>query len=106
MKKKRKTDKLKLIQALRKVWLRSNVRADRLKQDSHTCQKCGKKKTVSDTKLENEPDKYCKTLNVHHIDGHINWELVCRSVFHHLLVEPNKLLTLCKECHNDEHKKG
>ena len=86
MRKKRKplTDKQRVRNALRKAWMQSKSRSSRLKLDNYTCQCCDKKLTTSKTKLENEPDKYCDKLNVHHTDGSIDWDKVMESVPDHL----------------------
>ena len=81
--------------ALHRLWLRSCERSGRLKMDGYCCQKCGAKQSKAKGKEV--------AVNVHHIDG-IRWKQMIEYIRQELLVKPEKLETLCKLCHKDEHK--
>ena len=78
--------------ALRKLWLRSRERAAALKRDKYTC-KCGKKQCMAKGR-----EVY---VEVHHIDG-IDWDGVIALIRERLLQTPDKLETMCVECHKEE----
>lgn len=83
--------------ALRQLWLRSRERAAAIKREGNTCEVCGKKGSVAkgrEVKIE-----------VHHIDG-VEWEQMIDYIFRHLLVSPDKLMVLDKDCHKEVHEKG
>ena len=42
-------------------------------------------------------------MEVHHLDGIANWEAVIDAVYEHILCHPDKLETVCKECHGEKH---
>ena len=75
---------------LRMLWLRSRERAAALKRDGYTCQNCHRKQSKS----KNSPLK----IEVHHING-VRWNEIIDHIYQELLVNPEKLITLCKECH-------
>ncbi len=77
--------------ALRRLWLRSRERAEALKRDHYTCQDCGKKQSRAKGREF--------SVEVHHLDGHVDWEKIIDYVRRHLLVEVKALETLCKDCH-------
>ena len=77
--------------ALRRVWLRSRERAAALKRDKYTCQQCGGKQSKAKGKEF--------AVEVHHVEGVLNWEVVLDSVYSNLLCNPKLLETLCKDCH-------
>ena len=81
--------------ALHRLWLRSRERSGRLKMDGYCCQKCGVKQSKAKGKEV--------SVNVHHIEG-IRWKQIIEYIRQELLVKPEKLETLCKPCHKDEHK--
>jgi len=87
------TPKSQIRSALRRLYLRSRERAKRLKDDGYCCQKCGVKQSRAKGK-----EVY---VEVHHIEP-IEWEPIIRYVAENLLVSPDKLITLCKECHKKE----
>lgn len=93
MKKKANTPRSKVRAALRQLWLRSRERGAAIKRDNYTCQRCDRKKSKAKGK-EFE-------VEVHHKDG-INWEGVIDIIVERILVHPDKLVTLCKECHDKE----
>lgn len=76
---------------LRQLWLRSRERAEALKRDEYTCQKCGKKQSRAKGKEF--------MVEVHHKHGVLNWEVIFETMRTFLLCNPEKLETLCKECH-------
>ena len=77
--------------ALRQLWLRSRERQAALKRDGYTCQNCGVKQSRAKGR-----EVY---VEVHHLGG-MDWEALIDLVFASgLLCSPDKLETLCKECH-------
>ena len=84
----------KIKSALRQLWLRSRERAAAIKRDNYTCQCCGRKQS----KAKGKEFK----VEVHHKSGYIeNWQELYASIRAHLLVDPEHLETLCKECHKN-----
>ena len=81
--------------ALHRLWLRSRERALRLKQDNYSCQKCGVKQSKAKGREV--------SVNVHHLDG-IRWAEIIEYIRQELLVKPDRLQTLCKSCHSEEHR--
>ena len=80
--------------ALRQLWLRSRERAKRLKLDNYTCQRCGGKQS----KAKGREFK----VEVHHLENILNWDELYVAVRKHLLTSPEKLQTLCPDCHKKE----
>lgn len=77
--------------ALRRLFLRSRERAARLKMDNYTCQECGRKQSRAkgrEVKVE-----------VHHKAGVMNWAELFEVIREFLLCDPERLETLCTECH-------
>ena len=93
MKKQPNTPRSRVKNALRQVWLRSRERAEALKRDGYTCQKCGKKQS---RKKGNEV-----YVEVHHMLS-VNWDYIMDAVYDNLLINSEHLVTLCKECHKRE----
>ena len=81
--------------ALHRLWLRSRERSGRLKMGGYCCQRCGVKQSKAKGKEV--------SVNVHHIDG-VRWKQMIAYIRQELLVTPDKLRTLCRECHLKEHK--
>jgi 5-methylcytosine-specific restriction endonuclease McrA len=75
---------------LRRLWLRSRERAAAVKREHNTCQRCGAKGSVAKGREV--------AIEVHHLDG-INWDGLIREIRLRLLVNPDNLEVLCKECH-------
>ncbi len=96
--KKRKdfTPNSQITSALRRLFLRSRERAAVLRRDSYTCTICNKKQT----KKKGKELKVC----VHHLHG-INWQTLIEVVRECLLCEPKYMVTLCQNCHKNEHEK-
>lgn len=87
------TPRSKVRAAIRQLWLRSRERAAALKRDKYTCQCCGKKQSKAKGKEQK--------VEVHHKAGYIpNWEEIIDAIYMHILCEPEKLETLCPECHD------
>lgn len=82
--------------AIRQLWLRSRERATALKRDEYKCQCCGVKASTAKGKEQ-------KVL-VHHLNGIDNWEHVIDAVYRHILCDPKDLMTICPECHKQEHE--
>ena len=85
----------KIKSALRQLWLRSRERAAAIKRDEYRCQRCGGKQS----KAKGKEFK----VEVHHKSGIENWQELYDSVRKNLLVDPENLETLCKECHKKDH---
>jgi 5-methylcytosine-specific restriction endonuclease McrA len=97
-KKENVTPKSRIKDSIRKLWLRSRERASAIKRDKYTCQKCGAKQS-----RRKGSEIY---VEVHHLDGITNWEEVYKAIYEYILTRPDRLITLCKECHDkQEHKK-
>lgn len=88
------TPNSKIKNALRKLFLRSRERAAALKRDNYTCQKCGMKQS----KAKGKEVK----VEVHHLEGILNWDEIYRLIREFLLCDPKYLETLCKNCHKNE----
>jgi predicted HNH restriction endonuclease len=92
MKKLPHTPNSRIRSALRQLWLRSRERAATLKRDKYCCQDCGQKQSKAVGKEFQ--------VQVHHKGGVLNWEELITQVRHYLLCNPDKLITLCKNCHD------
>jgi hypothetical protein len=77
--------------SLRQLWLRSRERAAAVKRESNTCEICGKKGSVAKGRGVK--------IEVHHLEG-IDWQKIEEYIYRHLLVNPDALQVLCKECHH------
>jgi 5-methylcytosine-specific restriction endonuclease McrA len=75
---------------LRRLWLRSRERQAALKRDGYKCQDCGAKQSRAKGREV--------FVEVDHLDG-IEWEQMIDYVYRHLLVDPKKLETVCKQDH-------
>ena len=88
-----RTSRAKIKGHLRQMWVRSYERAEAMKRDKYSCQKCGikqsKKKGVE------------VSVQVHHKEGIDIWDNIIELITQHILCDPNKLQTLCNECHNN-----
>lgn len=82
--------------ALRLLWLRSRERAAALKRDGYTCQSCHRKQSSAKGKEFR--------VEVHHRREAINWDQLAEYLRRNLLCEPDKLVTLCPDCHKAEHE--
>jgi predicted HNH restriction endonuclease len=89
------TPNSKIRAALRQLWLRSRERQAAIKRTGNCCELCGAKASVAkgrEVKLE-----------VHHVDGVLNWDELFAAVRKFLLVSPAKQMPLCKSCHDKQH---
>ena len=82
--------------ALRRLWLRSRERQQRLKDDKYTCQSCHRKQSRAKGKEFK--------VQVHHKNMVVNWEKLIEEIRKNLLCDPGELVTLCDECHEKKHK--
>lgn len=80
--------------ALRQLWLRSRERTAAIKRDQYTCQRCHVKRSKAKGKEQ--------AVEVHHLDGVLNWDMILNMIYEQLLCSPDKLETLCPECHERE----
>jgi len=90
------TPRSRVRSALRQLWLRSRERAAALKRDGYCCQRCG----VRQSKAAGRE----VAVTVHHLAG-VNWDGLIDLVFERLLVHPDRLQTLCQDCHEKETKR-
>lgn len=84
---------------LRLLWLRSRERNAALKRDNRTCVDCGRKASVAKGKEFK--------VEVDHLDG-CDIKKIAEYVRQHLLHDPSKLETVCREDHQkrtDERKR-
>jgi len=81
--------------AIRKIWLRSRERQAALKRDDYTCQRCGRKQSRAKGKEV--------MVHVHHTEGTQYWDKAVDSIYECILPSPDKLVTLCKGCHEKVH---
>jgi hypothetical protein len=66
----------------RAIWLYSRERAEALKRDGRRCRACGSK----------------EQLEVHHLDNS-GIDQIIDLIYKTLLCHPDRLITLCSECH-------
>lgn len=78
---------------LRRMWLMSRERAEALKRDNYSCQKCGIK--------QSKKKGFEVKVQVHHKKGINVWDEVIDLIYKDILCETEDLQTLCKECHDD-----
>ena len=81
--------------ALRRLYLQSRERAAACRAEDYTCEGCHKKQS----RAKGREFK----IEVHHRAGKIDWESLIDLVYDRLLVHPDQLEVLCKECHKDVH---
>lgn len=81
------TPKSRIVSVLRRLWMFSRERNERLKIDKRTCWTC---------KGKEHPE-------VHHIDP-VKMDRIIKVIREELLVGPEKLMTVCHECHRRGHK--
>ena len=80
--------------ALRLLWLHSRERQAALRRDGYECQGCHRKQSKAKGREF--------SVEVHHVQGIDDWELVIDVIYRRLLCPPEHLITLCKECHELE----
>lgn len=82
---------------LHRLFLRCRERSFAVKRDNYTCQVCGRKQSRARGREV--------SVEVHHLDG-VQWEELIQLVRDRLLVSPDRLQTLCSDCHGAAHEKG
>ena len=92
------TPRSKVRAAIRQLFLRSRERASALKREKYCCKQCG----VKQSKAKGKEQK----VEVHHIHGIGNWEIVIDHVFSEILCSPDNLEVLCPDCHKKEGNKS
>jgi len=88
----RRTSRARIKGMLRQMWLKSAERSEAMKRDGYTCQDCG-------IKQSKKKDHVVK-VQVHHKDGISAWDEIIELIQEHLLCDPDKLQTLCIDCHD------
>jgi len=88
------TPKYLIRNKLRMMWLHSRERAQALREQEYSCQKCG----VKQSKAKGKEQK----VEVHHKEGVCNWEEIIQLIYNQLLCTPDKLEVLCPICHKHE----
>ncbi len=91
MKKLLYTPNSRIRSTLRRLFLHSRERAQALKRDKYTCQKCRLK--------QNRAKGREAYVECHHRKGVCNWSALFKSIRKYLLCNPKHLETLCKKCH-------
>ena len=89
-----KTPRSRVKGMLRQIFLRSKERQAALKRDNYTCQKCSRKQT--------QKKGHEFKVQVHHKNGIDVWDEIIELIYKELLCDPDKLKTLCKDCHDEE----
>lgn len=90
------TPRSRVRSSIRQLWLRSRERAAAIKRESNTCECCGAKGSTAKGREV--------SIEVHHLDG-VEWDRIIDYIFRHVLVDPSKLMVMCKDCHDEEHAK-
>ena len=86
------TPKTIIVRQLRLLWLRSRERSETLKRSEYKCERCGVKKSKA---------KGCEQkVEVHHKEGVCNWDRIIEVIREELLCSPDKLESLCPDCHD------
>lgn len=75
------------------MFLRSKERNACLQRDNYTCQVCHRKQT----KKKGQELK----VQVHHKEGIDVWNNIINLIQEQLLCDPDKLQTLCEDCHSN-----
>jgi predicted HNH restriction endonuclease len=88
------TPNSKIKNTLRKLFLTSREHSAVLKRDGYCCCKCG----IKQSKAKGREVK----IEVHHRDGITNWDEMYTAIRKYLLIDPDGMETLCKECHKEE----
>lgn len=87
------TEKARIVQALRQLFLRSRERQAALKRENYTCQKCKVKRSTK--------KGFEVKIQVHHKKGILNWDKLVEEVRKDLLCNPEHFEVLCKKCHQE-----
>jgi len=87
-----RTSRARIKGMLRQMWVRSSERGEALKRDGYTCQECGIK--------QSKKKGFEVKVHVHHKEGIDIWDEVIDLITEHILCDPDKLETLCVDCHD------
>ena len=87
-----RTSRARIKGMLRQMWLRSAERNETLKRDGYTCQDCGIKQSTK--------KGFEQKVQVHHKEGIDVWDDIIDLIQESLLCDPDKLETLCPDCHD------
>ena len=80
---------------LAQLFLRSRERALAMKLAGYCCGRCGKKQSKAKGREV--------SIEVHHLAGVKVWEEILNLIYSELLVSPEKLMPLCRGCHDEIH---
>ena len=91
------TPKSNIMAAIRRLFLRSREHQTVLKRDNYSCCRCGVKRSKAKGREQN--------VEVHHKKAEFNkrFKELERLIRELILVSPDEMETLCKECHLKEH---
>ena len=90
----KRTPKSRIKGMLRQMFVKSSERAEALKRDKYTCQRCG----VKASKAKGKEQK----VVVHHVEGIAIWDVIIETIQNDILCDPDLLMTLCPDCHEKE----
>jgi hypothetical protein len=68
-----------------------------LRRSGYRCERCGVKQSRARGRVV--------SIEVHHKHG-VDWAGLIELIISRLLPDPDELECLCKECHEDEHRKA
>ena len=88
----RKTPKSKIKSLLQRLFLWSRERGYVVKTGTALCQNCG-----SDQGRK-------KDMHVHHVKP-TDWQRIYDIIYQELLVPPEEMVLICKNCHSELHKR-
>lgn len=86
------TPKTIIVRQLRQLWLRSRERGEALKKSGYKCESCGVK--------QSKKKGFEQKVEVHHKEGVCNWDKIIEVIREELLCSPDKLQSLCPDCHD------
>ena len=90
------TPNSQITNVIRKLWMYSRERRERLRLDDSTCWTCRKKASKA-------KGKEC-TVEIHHIDP-VQMDRIIAVIREELLIPPDGLATFCRDCHVSLHGK-
>lgn len=82
--------------ALRRLWLHCREAHEAMKRTGYCCEKCGIKKSQAKGKEV--------MVEIHHSVHQPDWERIFSVVREELLQTSDKLMPLCRSCHDEIHK--
>jgi predicted HNH restriction endonuclease len=89
-----KTPRSKVVDAVRRLFMRSRERGWKIKQQRYCCEICGAKQS----KAKGREVK----IEVHHRSGIGNWAAIAESIYKTVLNLAD-LQVLCEKCHDKQH---